>query len=64
MNTTDNEMEPIDDYIEHQLVIQAKANEIHKLTLKKDFAGAFEALCEMQAAGYKLENWLLRNMNY
>lgn len=56
-------MEPIDDYIEPQLIIQAKAVEIGKLTLKKDYEAAFEANRALQAASQKLGNWLCKHMD-
>lgn len=55
-------IEPIDDYIEPQLIIQAKAHEIEQLTRKGDYAAAFEANRALQAASQKLGNWLWKNM--
>lgn len=55
-------IDPIDDYIEPQLIIQAKANEIAKMTLKKDYAGAYKANEELQSASQKIANWLCKNM--
>lgn len=56
------QIEPIDDYIEPQLIIQAKAKEIEKLTLKKDFKGAYMETLALQAAAHKMENWLWKHM--
>lgn len=54
-------MEPIDDYIEHQLIIQAKAKEISSMTLKKDFVAALDACLELQQANNDLIDWLIKN---
>ena len=45
-----HQIDPIDDYIEPQLIIQSKAHEIEQLTRKKDFEAAFKANEELQAA--------------
>lgn len=58
-----SQIDQIDDYIEPQLIIQAKAKEIAELTLRKDYAAAFEANRSLQAASQKLGNWLWKNMD-
>lgn len=56
------QIDPIDDYIEPQLIIQAKSHEIEELTRKGDFQGSFRAIIELQDAAEQLEGWLRRKI--
>lgn len=52
------QIDPIDDYIEPQLIIQAKSKEIAAMTLKKDWVGADKANKELERASKMLRDWL------
>lgn len=56
-------IDPIDDYIDPQLIIQARAHEIEQLTRKCDYASAFEANGELMTASQNLDQWLWQNMS-
>lgn len=57
-----HQIDPIDDYIEPQLIIQAKAHEIEWLTRKGDFEAAFKANHDLQEASQTMMRWLYKRI--